>query len=205
MTLSPRFDVALSFASRLHSRQVRKGTSIPYISHLLAVTSLALEFGADEDEAIAALLHDAIEDQGGGSTEETITRLFGENVARIVRGCTDADVTPKPPWEERKRAYIAHLEHASPSVRLISCCDKLHNARAILRDYEQLGESLWERFTGGKGGVLWYYGELAEAFLRLSEDAQRSKAVAQELDSAVRELEDRSGIPRGQAGAPATK
>src|SRR5437879_9244246 len=161
--LSTRFEEALTFATRLHADQARKGTTIPYISHLLAVTSIVLEQGGNEDEAIAALLHDAIEDQGGASTREEIRRRFGETVVEIVNGCTDAEVVPKPPWRTRKEAYIAHLRTASASVRLVSAADKLHNARAILADYRVVGESLWERFNGGKEGTLWYYRELIEA------------------------------------------
>jgi len=154
MELSTRFEDALTFATRLHADQTRKGTTIPYISHLLAVTSIVLEQGGNEDEAIAALLHDAIEDQGGASTREEIRRLFGERVVEIVDGCTDAEVVPKPPWRTRKEAYIAHLRDAPASVRLVSAADKLHNARAILADYRSVGESLWQRFHGGKTGTL---------------------------------------------------
>src|SRR5436190_10063419 len=120
MALSPRFEDALTYATRLHADQVRKGTGIPYIAHRLAVASIALEHGADEDEAIAALLHDAIEDQGGATTREEIRRRFGDRVVGIVDGCSDTDVSPKPPWRERKEAYIAHVRVASPSVRLVS-------------------------------------------------------------------------------------
>ena len=132
MILSTRFEEALVFAAQLHREQTRKGTTIPYIAHLLGVASIVLEYGGDEDEAIAALLHDAIEDQGGASTREEIRRRFGETVVAIVNGCTDAEVIPKPPWRARKEDYIAHMAHASPSVRLVSAADKLHNARAIL-------------------------------------------------------------------------
>src|ERR1051325_12202408 len=131
MALTSRFEDALSFAARLHSGQLRKGTAIPYVSHLLAVASVALEHGADEDEAIAALLHDAVEDQGGAPTREEIRRRFGDRVVEIVDGCTDAETVPKPPWRERKERYIAHVAEASPSVRLVSASDKLHNARSI--------------------------------------------------------------------------
>src|SRR5918911_197645 len=157
MILSERFNEAFLYASQLHAEQTRKGTTIPYIAHLMAVTAIVLENGGNEDEAIAALLHDSIEDQGGEATRQEIRRRFGETVVEIVNGCTDAEVIPKPPWRARKEAYIAHLIHASPSVRLVSAADKLHNARAILADYRVLGESLWKRFNGGKEGTLWYY------------------------------------------------
>src|SRR6266480_7081738 len=139
MALTSRFEEAITFATQLHAKQLRKGTTIPYIAHLLAVTALVLENGGSEDEAIAALLHDAIEDQGGAATREEIRRRFGNMVVAIVDGCTDAEVVPKPPWRGRKEAYISHLRQASPAVRLISAADKLHNARTILADYRVLG------------------------------------------------------------------
>jgi (p)ppGpp synthase/HD superfamily hydrolase len=184
MAYSSRFETALSFATRLHADQVRKVSNVPYIGHLLGVASIAIEHGASEDEAIAALLHDAIEDQGGKATEEVICRMFGVAVATTVRGCTDADVIPKPPWRERKEAYIAHLAHASPSIRLVSAADKVHNARTILRDYRQLGEDVWQRFKGGRDGTLWYYRSLANIFKELG-----PAGLAKELDEVVTELE----------------
>ncbi len=162
--LSERFTTALTYATQLHANQVRKGSGVPYVAHLLGVASIALEYGANEDEAIAALLHDAIEDQGGAATREEIRRRFGDNVTAIVNGCTDADTTPKPPWRERKEAYIAHIPTASPSVLLVSLADKLYNAQSILKDYRVLGDSLWERFHGGKEGTLWYYRALVDTF-----------------------------------------
>ncbi|MBD2728007.1 bifunctional (p)ppGpp synthetase/guanosine-3',5'-bis(diphosphate) 3'-pyrophosphohydrolase [Nostoc sp. FACHB-892] len=162
--LSERFTTALTYATQLHANQVRKGSGVPYIAHLLGVASIALEYGANEDEAIAALLHDAIEDQGGAATREEIRRRFGNNVTAIVDGCTDADTTPKPSWRERKEAYIAHIPTASPSVLLVSLADKLYNAQSILKDYRVLGDSLWERFHGGKEGTLWYYRALVDTF-----------------------------------------
>ena len=157
MELSIRFEEALVFATRLHSKQKRKGGEIPYIAHLMAVSAIVLEHGGNEDEAIAALLHDAIEDQGGDVARQEIRRRFGENVVEIVDGCSDTDVVPKPPWRARKEAYIAHLQTASPSVLLVSAADKLHNTRTILNDYRELGEKLWRRFLGGQEGTLWYY------------------------------------------------
>jgi GTP pyrophosphokinase len=183
VTLSPRFEQALAFAAELHRQQVRKGTPVPYLAHLMAVASLALEHGATEDEAIAAVLHDAVEDQGGAATQEAIRQRFGPAVADIVAGCTDTDQTPKPPWRARKEAYVAHLGSASPSVRLVSLCDKVHNARTILADYRTVGEALWSRFTGGKTGTLWYYRALVEAFR-----AHGHPALVAELDRVVREV-----------------
>jgi (p)ppGpp synthase/HD superfamily hydrolase len=148
--LSDRFTQALILATELHATQVRKGTTIPYISHLMGVSSLVLEHGGDEDEAISALLHDAVEDRGGAATLERIRGQFGDRVAAIVEGCTDTQQTPKPPWKERKEAYLKHLHHASTSVCLVSAADKLHNARAILTDLHTYGNALWARFSGGE-------------------------------------------------------
>ena len=184
MELSARFDDALVFASRLHAQQMRKGTEIPYIAHLLAVASIVLEHSGSEDEAIAALLHDAIEDQGGASTRELIRESFGENVVHIVDGCTDAESLPKPPWRARKEAYIQHLAQAPAAVRLVSAADKLHNARAILADYYELGEALWKRFNGGKEGTLWYYRSLVTV-LRIAERT----TLVEELERVVSEIE----------------
>jgi len=184
MILSARFDDALVYARRLHADQVRKGTAIPYVSHLLAVSSIVLDHGGTEDEAIAALLHDAIEDQGGDAARAEIRRRFGEAVVAIVDGCTDAETIPKPPWRARKERYIAHLAVASPSVRLVSAADKLHNARAILADYRHLGDVLWDRFNGGRMGTLWYYRGLVDGFR-----AVESTALVDELDRTVTELE----------------
>lgn len=184
MILSERFTEALTFATQLHATQIRKGSGIPYIAHLLGVASIALEYGANEDEAIAALLHDAIEDQGGAATREEIRRRFGDNVTEIVDGCTDSDTTPKPPWRQRKEAYIAHIATASPSVRLVSSADKLYNAGSILKDYRVVGESLWERFKGGKDGSLWYYRSLVEAFRKAG-----STPLIEELDRVVSQIE----------------
>jgi (p)ppGpp synthase/HD superfamily hydrolase len=160
-----RFKEALCYATDLHADQIRKGSGIPYIAHLLGVASLVLEYGGTEDEAIAALLHDAVEDQGGPETRLKIAEKFGENVAQIVDGCTDSDLTPKPPWRERKEEYIHHLEDTTPSIRLVSACDKLNNARSILADYRIMGDQIWERFKGGKkDGTLWYYQSLVARF-----------------------------------------
>jgi GTP pyrophosphokinase len=184
MSLSPRFESALTYAARLHAGQTRKGTATPYLAHLLAVTGIVLENNGDEDEAIAALLHDAVEDQGGAATREEIRRRYGDRVAEIVDGCTDTDSVPKPPWRARKEAYIAHLASASPSVRLVSAADKLHNARSILMDYREQGEALWGRFTGGREGTLWYYRTLVEKLHPLG-----PSRIVQELERVVREIE----------------
>jgi (p)ppGpp synthase/HD superfamily hydrolase len=183
-----RFDRALLYASRLHRDQTRKGTGIPYITHLLAVASIVGENGGTEDEVISALLHDAPEDQGGEATLEDIRARFGDEVAEIVDGCTDTYEYPKPPWRERKERYLAHLASAPDSVRLVSSADKLHNARAVLSDYRELGEDLWARFNGGKEGTLWYYRAIVDA-------VRGDGPVIEELDRVVTELETVSGKP----------
>jgi (p)ppGpp synthase/HD superfamily hydrolase len=169
--LTTRFQNALVFASQLHADQNRKGSSTPYIAHLLGVTALVLEAGGDEDQAIAALLHDAVEDQGGMQTLEVIRSRYGERVARIVDGCTDAYQIPKPPWKERKEEYIQHLRSVPAEVRLVSLADKLHNARAILADLRWQAGQTWGKFNGGKDGTLWYYRTLVEVFGASGDDA----------------------------------
>lgn len=161
---SPKFAEALLFATQLHARQIRKGSQVPYISHLLAVTALVLQDGGDETEAIAALLHDAVEDQGGMDTLAEIKARFGEAVAEIVLACSDTTMIPKPPWRDRKMAYLQHLEDAPPEVLRISLADKLHNARSILRDLRIQGDAIWDKFNGGKDGTLWYYRSLYRFF-----------------------------------------
>jgi GTP pyrophosphokinase len=184
VALSARFEEALTYAARLHAAQKKKGSDIPYVAHLLGVAAITLHYGANEDEAIAALLHDAVEDQGGAATREEVRRRFGESVAAIVDGCTDTDLTPKPAWRKRKEDYLAHVGGASPSVRLVSASDKLDNARAILADYRVIGEALWQRFSGGREGTLWYYRSLVRAY----REAGPSELV-EELDRVVSEIE----------------
>lgn len=182
--LTERYADALQLAWRLHDGQLRKGTAIPYVSHLIAVSSIALEHGANEDEAIAALLHDAVEDAGGLPTLDMIRQRFGPAVADIVDGCTDAYEEPKPAWRPRKEAYLAHLAHASPSIRLVSNSDKLHNARSILSDLRVYGPALWVRFTAPKEGTLWYYRSLAQVFA-----SHGRSPLAEELELTVTEIE----------------
>lgn len=189
MALSPRFREALDWAADLHRSQVRKGTDIPYVSHLLAVASLVLEHGGDEDQAIAALLHDAAEDQGGAPILEEIRLRFGDAVAEIVAACTDSLDAQKPEWKPRKEAYVASLREKSEAARLVSAADKLHNARAILADYRRQSEELWSRFNGGRE-TLWYYRALADEFLRAG-----PREIAAELDRVVRELERLAADP----------
>jgi (p)ppGpp synthase/HD superfamily hydrolase len=184
MHLSSQFEQALHYAVLVHAGQLRKGTAIPYLAHLLGVASIALEYGGTEVEAIGALLHDAGEDAGGRGRIEDIRQRFGNAVADIVQGCTDSEVIPKPEWRERKEKYIAHVSAASHSVRLVSASDKLHNARAILRDLRTQGENLWPRFTGGKKGTIWYYRELYDAFAKVEKNE-----LVEELDRVVSEIE----------------
>ncbi len=173
---------AAAFAMTIHADQVRKGADTPYIGHLLGVASLVLEHGGDEDQAIAGLLHDAVEDQGADQ-EAVIREHFGDRVADIVVGCTDADTLPKPPWRERKERYVEHLGHASPDILLVSCADKVHNARAIVTDLKTHGDAVFDRFKAGKDGTLWYYTTLAEVFER-----RLTSALSRELSDAVSEM-----------------
>ncbi len=188
--LSARFAEALSYACELHRDQARKGTQVPYVAHLLAVASLALEHGANEDEAIAAILHDAIEDQGGAAVELEIRRRFGDVVGDIVRGCSDTDAVPKPPWRARKEQYIAHVgaPTTSASVRLVSAADKLHNARSIVADLRAHGDIVWSRFKGGRDGTLWYYRALVTVFAKAEDNA-----LVRELDRVVSDMERLAG------------
>lgn len=199
MALTTRFEAALALAAWLHADQVRKGTRIPYIAHLLSVAGIALDYGADEDEAIAALLHDAVEDQGGAEVLGRIRSRFGSGVAEIVLACSDTAETPKPRWCEREKAYIAHIATASPSARLVSAADKLHNARSILAEFDALEGEEWKRFTGGRDGTLWYYRALVDAF-RAADDGPdespraRLGSLIDELDRVVAAVEERAGV-----------
>jgi len=168
--LTERFEEALAYASRLHIYQKRKATQVPYISHLLSVAALVLEDGGDEDEAIAGLLHDAVEDQGGKQTLEEVRQRFGEKVAFIVESCSDAFEVPKPPWRERKENYLTHLRSAPPNVRRVALADKVHNARSILVSLLKDGNKVWNRFNGGKEGTLWYYQSLVQVFRETGDD-----------------------------------
>jgi (p)ppGpp synthase/HD superfamily hydrolase len=181
--LTERFYRALVYATRLHSAQFRKGTKRPYVGHLLGVASIVLTHGGDEDEAIAALLHDAVEDQGGKPRLREIRRKFGSRVAQIVAGCTDADTFPKPPWIERKKTYLRHLRRANSSVRLISAADKLYNVQETLSDYRNIGESVWKRFTATKKQTLWYYREVAKILRR-----EGPRQLLNDLTRAIDEL-----------------
>ena len=162
--LTDRFEAAFRYAFEAHARQVRKGTSVPYISHLMGVASLVLDDGGDEDEVIAALLHDVAEDHGGRPRLDDVRIRFGGRVAGIVEGCTDSWITPKEPWPERKRTYVEHARHLAPDVLRVSAADKVHNAWSILRDLRTVGEATWSRFSAPADDVLWYYQSLVRSF-----------------------------------------
>src|ERR1700730_13109897 len=178
---------AFRYAAEKHAGQTRKKTAVPYLSHLMAVASLVLEAGGDEDMAIAALLHDVVEDCGGLPRLREVRKQFGTRVAKIVEGCTDAYVVPKPEWLERKKNYLGEVKHADAETRLVSAADKLHNVRTILADYRQDGESIWKRFSGKKEGTLWYYRALSDEYRR------HPNRITRELEIAVGELERAEG------------
>ena len=184
MPYGEKFESALLYATRLHRYQERKGSGVPYITHLMAVASIVGENGGTEDEVVAALLHDAPEDMGGKERLEDIRERYGDAVAGIVEGCTDTYEDPKPAWRPRKERYVAHVAGAPRSVRLVSATDKLHNARSILADLRALGEELWGRFTGGRDGTLWYYRALTDAYKKAGNDP-----LVEELDRVVGEIE----------------
>jgi len=207
--LTERFAHAFAFASVVHASQVRKGTRIPYLSHLMGVASLVLEHGADEDTAIAALLHDAPEDRGGYAMLAQIKARFGDRVEKIVEGCTDTFEDPKPKWVQRKEAYIAHLrEHADLSTCLVSAADKLHNARAILHDLRNIGPVVFERFSASGEQTGWYYDTIAR-LLHQRLAGEEAVAIAGALRHAVDEIAAhkggeafRAGVERGRRGEP---
>lgn len=195
MRLTARTAQALALAIEAHDGQVRKGTTIPYIAHPMGVASLALSYGADEDQTIAALLHDTLED-GGPQYVERIREQFGDNVLRLVEGCTDELPDAggrKAPWEARKRRYLAHLNEASDDVLLVSGCDKLYNARAIVGDLLAMGQAVFDRFTAGREQTLWYYQNLAAVYMA------RGTAMAEALHQEVERMRTLAGVPESRA------
>jgi GTP pyrophosphokinase len=193
---SENFEKAFCLAAELHRDQLRKGTSVPYVNHLMAVAAIVGESGGTEDEVIAALLHDAMEDTD--ATYDTLAERFGKPMADIVQACSDTDVKPKPAWEKWKKDYIAHIVGASEPVRLVSAADKLANARSVLADLRVLGDAVWCRFNGGKEGTLWYYRSLASVFgiagsSPSSEGPDRTNAIVEELDRVVTQIERLAG------------
>jgi (p)ppGpp synthase/HD superfamily hydrolase len=189
--LSDRFADALTYANRAHRDQHRKGTAIPYVSHLLAVASIVLDHGGTEEEATAALLHDAPEDCGGQPRLDEIRAQFGDNVADIVAGCSDSlvsDPLAKDPWHIRKERYHDHVqEMTNASVLLVSAADKLHNATATAADLRRDGPAVWKRFQGGREGTIWHYQVLLAIYAKSGDP--RVRAIAAELDPVVAELE----------------
>src|SRR5207237_3402458 len=192
MKISEKFEEALVYATQAHGNQMRKKTGIPYIAHILGVTAIALEYGASETEASSTLVHDTVEDCGRADRLRDIREKFGDDVAGIVDGCTDTYETPKPPWLERKRAYIEHLKDSDSSTRLVSASDKLHNTRAILAELRRNGTEVFARFAGKKDGTLWYYRALVTAFRQHGDHADlidELDRVVSEIEKLVRELE----------------
>ena len=194
--LGSRFNEAFLFAAEKHATQTRKKTDVPYISHLMSVAALVLEAGAGEDEAVAALLHDVVEDCGGHPVLEEIRERFGSRVAKIVEGCTDAYTIPKPPWKARKLEYLDILRRSGDEVRLVSAADKLHNVRTILADYRREGDSVWDRFSGRRDGTLWYY----RAVLDVLREGKPNRLV-DELCRVVTELETLATEKAARAGS----
>jgi (p)ppGpp synthase/HD superfamily hydrolase len=190
--LGIRLQRAFRYAAEKHHGQTRKKSAVPYLSHLMAVASLVLEAGGDEDMAMAALLHDVVEDCGGMPRLREIRKQFGPRVARIVEGCTDSFTEPKPEWLKRKKDYLREVKHADAETRLVSASDKLHNVRTILADYRQDGEAIWARFNGKKDGTLWYYRALSNEYQR-----RNRNRITQELAIAVAELERAAGARPG--------
>jgi (p)ppGpp synthase/HD superfamily hydrolase len=182
--LGARLQRAFRYAAEKHAGQTRKQTAVPYLAHLMAVAALVLEAGGDEEIAIAALLHDVVEDCGGMPRLREVRKLFGARVAKIVEGCTDSFGGPKPAWVERKKDYLREVKHADAETRLVSASDKLHNVRTILADYRQNGEAIWTRFSGKKDGTLWYYRALNDEYRR-----RNPNRSTRELEIAVTELE----------------
>ena len=188
---STTLQIALQIAISAHATQVRKGTTIPYISHPMAVAALVLEHHGDTEQAAAALLHDAIED-GGADYAKIIKEKLGQRIHQIVQGCTDGvpnDQGTKPPWETRKKAYLEHLGTASDDVLLVSCCDKLHNARAIVADQRKTGDAIFDRFSASKPQTLWYYRSLADLFTK------RKTAPSDSLQETVADMHRLAGVP----------
>lgn len=183
-TPTQRFADAVALATRLHADQARKGTDITYVSHLLGVASLVLEHGGSEDQAIAGLLHDSVEDAGGAETAEMVRREFGDLVADIVLACSDTDQDPKPPWDERKRAYLDHLISVDERVLIVSLADKVHNSRSLATDEATHGDVLWERFNATREQSCWYYSSLRDVF-----EARLGRTpLVLELDHAIQRI-----------------
>jgi (p)ppGpp synthase/HD superfamily hydrolase len=185
---SERIRSAIELSVRLHTGQTRRGSGAPYVFHPFAVAGLVADAGGTEEQVVAALLHDVVEDAGGAPVRAEVVRLFGERVARLIDACSDTDVTPKPPWRPRKEAFIARVRGEGPDVRLVVAADKLHNVRSLARDIRSHGPAVWSRFRGGRDGTLWYYGAVAEALAQ-----GWSHPLLDELLRAIEELRDVAG------------
>lgn len=185
MIPGPRFQDALVYTCTIHDGQIRKKTGMPRVAHLISVAGLVLEHGGTEDEGIGALLHDAVEDAGGWPRLDDIQLRFGDAVTALVRGCTESDITPRPPWRERKQAYVQHLMHGSDSIQFIAAADKLHNARALRRGLAADGDRIWEKYKGGRAGTIWYYRALIEVLRR-----RAPGQLISELTRVVDEIEE---------------
>ena len=182
--MSERFVDAVALANELHGGQNRKGTMVPYISHPLIVAGIVLQNGGGEEEAIAALLHDTVEDCGGKPVLSRIRERFGDKIAELVDGCSETHIQPKPPWRERKESYIESVRSANSSVRLISCADKIHNASSIISEYRKVGEQVWDRFKANKTETLWFY----TSFIISMRASGESRPILDELVVVVEEL-----------------
>ncbi len=187
-TLSRRFDEAFIYAHETHAEHTRKGNGVPYIGHLMGVASIVIDDGGSEDEAIAALLHDAAEDRGGRARLEDIRTRFGDSVARIVEDCTDSWTTPKAPWAERKQQYVEHARALQAASLRVSAADKVHNAYAILRDLRNNGDAVWDRFNASADEIVAYYRSLVRSY----REAGGGRLV-DELDRIVRAIEREMG------------
>ena len=180
-----KYQKALNFSYKLHRKQIRKGTQIPYFFHLSSVSNHVIENGGNTDEAIAGLLHDAVEDQGGKKTLTLIRKKFGNKVAKIVEDCTDTNIEPKPPWLKRKKKYIENLKFKSQSSLLVSLCDKTHNASCIVNDYGRAGNKLWKRFTAKPKQICWYYDSLGKCYFK---NLKGHKVLKQNFKKLVTEM-----------------
>ncbi|MXY69878.1 MAG: HD domain-containing protein [Acidobacteriia bacterium] len=181
--MTERFSSALAYANDLHRHQRRKGSAVPYVSHLLSVAALVMEAGGSEDECIAALLHDAVEDQGGAGTADEIRHRFGAEVARIVEACSE-DKGAGRTWTERKRSAVSKVAGMDASARLVLTADKLHNIRSVVSEHAKIGDAVWWRFGGGREGTLWYYRAMADAIAGAG-----GSRLLRELRAAVDNLE----------------
>lgn len=188
MNDTERLKEAFALSLDLHKNQTRKGSEVPYISHLMAVAAIVMRFGGNEDEVIAALLHDAVEDQGGQPTLEMIELKFGQQVASIVAGCSDTDQQPKPPWKERKEAYLEHLRKSDQSTTLVSAADKFHNAQDCLITYDEIGQSMWDMFKASKEQTKWYYQQLAEIYAIKAAEYPQINALLQQAIKMIQQL-----------------